>query len=75
VVVTGTLDKYNRDEIEDVIKAHGGKSPGSVSKKTTAVVVGDGPGAAKLNKARELGVPVLDEAGFETLLNTGELPS
>jgi DNA ligase (NAD+) len=75
VVVTGTLANYSRERVEEVIKAHGGKSPGTVSKKTTAVVVGEGPGAAKLTKAEQLGVPVLDEAGFETLLQTGEVPS
>jgi DNA ligase (NAD+) len=75
VVVTGTLEGYNRDEVEEAIKSRGGKAPGSVSKKTTAVVVGDGPGASKLTKAEELGIPVLDEAGFEHLLATGELPS
>ncbi len=74
VVVTGTLSGFTRDGVEAAIKAHGGKSPGSVSKKTTAVVVGDGPGASKLSKAEELGVPVLDEAGFVHLLETGELP-
>jgi DNA ligase (NAD+) len=73
VVVTGTLGGYTREEVEAVIKSHGGKSPGSVSKKTTAVVVGEGPGAAKLAKATELGVPVLDEAGFDHLLATGEV--
>jgi len=75
VVVTGTLEGYSRERVEEVIKAHGGKSPGSVSKKTTAVVVGEGPGASKLSKADELGVPVLDEAGFEALLQTGEVPT
>jgi DNA ligase (NAD+) len=74
VVVTGTLQGYNREEVEAAIKLRGGKSPGSVSKKTTAVVVGEGPGASKLTKATELGVPVLDEAGFTHLLETGELP-
>jgi DNA ligase (NAD+) len=74
VVVTGTLSAFTRDEVEAAIKAHGGKSPGSVSKKTTAVVVGEGPGASKLSKAEELGVPVLDEAGFVHLLETGVLP-
>jgi len=74
VVVTGTLEGFNRDEVEAAIKLRGGKSPGSVAKKTTAVVVGDGPGASKLNKATELGVPVLDEAAFVHLLETGELP-
>jgi len=73
VVVTGTLAGYSRDEAEAAIKARGGKSPGSVSKKTTAVVVGDGAGASKLTKATDLGVPVLDEAGFEHLLATGEV--
>jgi len=74
VVVTGTLSGYSREAAEEAIKARGGKSPGSVSKKTTAVVVGEGPGASKLTKAEELGIPILDEAGFEHLLNTGELP-
>ncbi|MCU0268759.1 MAG: NAD-dependent DNA ligase LigA [Acidimicrobiales bacterium] len=73
VVVTGTLERFNREEIETTIKAHGGRSPGSVSKKTTAVVVGADPGASKLTRAVELGVPVLDEAGFEHLLATGEV--
>lgn len=74
VVVTGTLDGYTREQAEAAIKARGGKSPGSVSKKTTAVVVGAEPGASKLTKAESLGVPVLDEAGFATLLETGDLP-
>jgi DNA ligase (NAD+) len=75
VVVTGTLDKYSREEAELAIKARGGKSPGSVSAKTFAVVVGESPGASKLTKAEELGVPILDDAGFDHLLETGELPA
>jgi len=74
VVVTGTLDGWTRDEAEAAIKGRGGKSPGSVSKKTTAVVVGAEPGASKLTKATDLGVPILDEAGFAHLLETGEVP-
>ena len=74
VVVTGSLKGFSRDGAEDAIKDRGGKSPGSVSKKTTAVVVGDDPGAAKLAKAIELSVPVLDEAQFVVLLETGEVP-
>ncbi|MEY4607214.1 MAG: NAD-dependent ligase LigA [Actinomycetota bacterium] len=74
VVVTGTLAGYSRDEAEAAIKDRGGKSPGSVSAKTFAVVVGAEPGASKLTKAADLGIPVLDEAGFEQLLATGELP-
>jgi DNA ligase (NAD+) len=73
VVVTGTLEDYTREESEAAIKARGGKSPGSVSSKTTAVVVGESPGASKLSKAEELGVPILDEAGFRHLLDTGEV--
>jgi DNA ligase (NAD+) len=75
IVVTGTLESYTREEAEAAVKQRGGKSPGSVSGKTTAVVVGEGPGASKLTKAEELGVPILDQAGFEHLLETGELPS
>jgi DNA ligase (NAD+) len=74
IVVTGTLDGFSREGAEDAIKGRGGKAPSSVSKKTTAVVVGEGPGAAKLSKAEELGVPILDEAGFRHVLETGELP-
>ena len=74
VVVTGTLEGYGREEAEAAIKDRGGKSPGSVSKKTFAVVVGAEPGASKLTKATDLGVPILDDAGFAHLLDTGELP-
>jgi DNA ligase (NAD+) len=74
IVVTGTLEDFTRDEAEAAIKGRGGKSPRSVSKKTTAVVVGAEPGASKVTKATELGVPVLDDAGFLMLLETGTLP-
>lgn len=74
VVVTGGLDGFTRDEVEAAIKARGGKSPGSVSKKTTAVVVGADPGASKLTKATDLGIPILDEAQFTELLETGTVP-
>jgi DNA ligase (NAD+) len=75
VVVTGTLEGWSREAAEEAIKARGGKSPGSVSKKTTALVVGAEPGTAKVTRAADIGVPVLDEAGFAHLLETGELPS
>jgi len=73
VVVTGTLEAWTREEAEAAVKARGGKCPGSVSKKTDAVVVGADPGAAKLGRARDLGVPILEEAGFARLLETGEI--
>jgi DNA ligase (NAD+) len=75
VVVTGSLAKYSREGAEAAIKSRGGKSPGSVSAKTFAVVLGESPGASKVTKAEQLGIPVLDEAGFEELLRTGELPT
>lgn len=74
VVVTGTLEHWSRESAEEAIKSRGGRSPGSVSSKTTALVVGSDPGESKLSKATQLGVPVLDEAGFEAFLGTGELP-
>jgi len=66
-VVTGTLVKFSRDDIEDLIKKLGGKATGSVSKKTDFVVAGDKAGS-KLDKARELGITVLTEAEFEKLI-------
>ena len=75
IVVTGTLDGYTRESAETAITDRGGKSPGSVSKKTTALVVGASPGASKVTKAESLGVPILDQDGFEALLRTGELPN
>lgn len=71
VVVTGTIEGYTRDEAEAAIKARGGTSPGSVSKKTYCVVVGDAPGASKVRKAEELGVPMVPAEGFASLLATG----
>ena len=75
VVVTGTVDGYSREEAEAAIKDRGGKSPGSVSAKTFCVVVGDAPGASKITKAQELGIPVVTGANFDRLLATGEIPA
>jgi len=66
-VVTGTLEKFTRDEIEELIRARGGKASGSVSKKTSYVVAGDKAGS-KLTKAQTLGVSVLNEQQFADLL-------
>ena len=74
IVVTGGLEGYTRDEVGAAIKARGGKSPGSVSSKATALVVGENPGASKLDKAEKLDIPILDEAQFQRLIETGELP-
>ncbi len=70
IVVTGSLDGFSRDEAKEVIMARGGKAAGSVSKKTAFVVAGDAPGS-KYDKAVQLKVPVLDEAGFRVLLERG----
>jgi len=75
VVVSGSLQNFSRDGAKEAVTSRGGKSPGSVSKKTMALVLGESPGASKIAKAEELGVPVIDEAGFVALLETGELPS
>jgi DNA ligase (NAD+) len=71
VVVTGVVEGYSRDGAEAAIVARGGTSPGSVSKKTYCVVVGESPGASKLTRARDLGVPLVPASEFETLLGTG----
>ncbi|GAB7043442.1 NAD-dependent DNA ligase LigA [Catenuloplanes niger JCM 9533] len=70
VVVTGTLTGFSRDAAKEAIESRGGKVSGSVSKKTHFVVVGENPGS-KADKAADLGVPMLDEAGFEVLLTDG----
>lgn len=67
VVVTGTLSRYKRDEIEALIKRLGGKASGSVSKKTDYLIAGADAGS-KLEKARALNVPVLDEDAFDRLI-------
>ena len=71
MVVTGSVEGFSRDEAEAAVIARGGTSPGSVSKKTYCVVVGDAPGAAKVTKARELGIPMVRAEEFQRLLNTG----
>ena len=67
-VVTGTLNSLSRDEIKDLVEANGGKVSGSVSKKTSYVVVGDNPGS-KADKASELGIPIITEINLMEMLN------
>ncbi|HLN43752.1 MAG TPA: NAD-dependent DNA ligase LigA [Acidimicrobiales bacterium] len=74
VVVTGTVEGYTREQAEEAILARGGKSPGGVSARTWVVVLGTEPGAAKLKKAEELGIPIVEGPGFHELLDTGEIP-
>lgn len=70
IVVTGSLEKFSREEAQEAITSRGGKAASSVSKNTDFVVIGPGAGS-KAKKAEELGRPILDEAGFELLLNSG----
>jgi len=73
IVVTGTLENYGRSEAEEVIRLHGGKATSTVSKNTDFVIVGMEPGASKLKKVNELGIPVLNETQFQHLIDTGTL--
>ena len=70
IVVTGSLNDFKRDEITEAITSRGGKASASVSSKTDFVVAGEAAGS-KLDKAQELGITILDEAGFKVLLEKG----
>ncbi len=73
-MVTGSLEGFSRDEAKEAILIRGGKAAGSVSKNTSYVVAGENAGT-KLDKAEQLGVPVLDEDGFRALLADGPADS
>lgn len=75
VVITGSIPGMTREEAEDAVVAHGGRSPGSVSARTFALVVGEAPGAAKVSRAEELGVPLVRAEHLAQLLRTGALPA
>ena len=66
-VLTGTLEKYTREQASEIIENFGGKTSGSVSKKTTYVLAGEEAGS-KLTKAQELGVNVISENEFEEMI-------
>lgn len=70
-VVSGTLDGFSREEAQAAIEARGGKATGSVSGRTTALVLGESPGASKSRKAEELGIPIVDVEVFRKLLDEG----
>lgn len=74
IVITGSVPGHTRDGAIAAVVARGGASPGSVSKKTDALVVGEGAGASKLTKAEQLGVPIVPADNFEQLLATGVVP-
>jgi DNA ligase (NAD+) len=71
-VITGTLERWSREQASAALESAGAKVTNSVSAKTTALVVGEEPGASKLTKAQRLGVELLDENAFEALLRAGK---
>ena len=73
-VLTGTLERRTREQAGEELKAYGAKVSGSVSKKTSYVVAGEAAGS-KLTRARELGVPVLDENALDEILSGGIIPA
>jgi DNA ligase (NAD+) len=70
-VISGALEGMTREEAEGAVVSRGGKATGSVSSKTTALVVGESPGASKRRKAEELGIPIIDGAVFRRVLDEG----
>jgi DNA ligase (NAD+) len=71
-VLTGTLEKYTRQQATELIEKLGGKVTGSVSKKTDYVIVGKDPGS-KYEKALNLGIKILNEDEFEELIEKGRV--
>lgn len=69
VVISGTFARHSRDEYKELIERNGGKNAGSISKKTSFVLAGENMGPAKLEKARALGIPVIDENRFLEMIN------
>ena len=63
-MIRGTFEHHSRDEYKELIERHGGKNSGSISKKTDYVLAGANMGPAKLEKARILGIPIIDENEF-----------
>jgi DNA ligase (NAD+) len=70
-VVSGTIEGFTREEAQAAIEQRGGKATNSVSAKTTALIVGESPGASKTRKAEELGIPIIDGEDFKTILEQG----
>lgn len=64
IVISGTFEKHSREEYKALIEAHGGKNTGSISKKTSFILAGEGVGPSKLEKAGKLGIPLMNEEEF-----------
>lgn len=70
IVISGTFSKHSRDELKDIIIQEGGKNAGSISKKTSFVLAGENMGPAKLEKCRELGIPIINEDEFLKMIQS-----
>ncbi|MDE5658540.1 MAG: hypothetical protein K2I25_05840, partial [Muribaculaceae bacterium] len=64
IVISGTFDRHSRDEYKQIIEHHGGKNTGSISKKTDMILAGENMGPSKLEKAKALNIPIVDEISF-----------
>lgn len=71
IVVSGTFERHSRDELKALIERHGGKNGSGITKKTAYLLAGNEAGPSKLNKAQELGVPLISEEEFEALVTKG----
>lgn len=69
IIISGVFERHSRDELKDLIEAHGGKNTGSISKKTNYLLAGDKIGPSKLAKAEKLGVQIISESDFEALIS------
>ena len=69
VVISGVFSKFSRDEIKELVEVNGGKNAGSISSKTHYVVAGENMGPAKLEKARQLNIPILSEDEFLAMIS------
>jgi DNA ligase (NAD+) len=68
IIISGTFEKYSRDELKEMIERNGGKNVGSISKKTNYLLAGENMGPSKLEKANQLGVPIISENDFLKML-------
>ena len=68
IIISGTFEKYSRDELKEMIERNGGKNVGSISKKTNYLIAGENMGPSKLEKANQLGVPIISEDEFLKML-------
>ena len=68
IVISGVFSRHSRDEYKELIEKHGGKNVGSISKKTSFILAGDNMGPSKLEKARSLGIAIIDENEFLSMI-------